>query len=232
MTRKKTLSDLINIGVVIKDLETGGCRDHLLINTAGHDRMDEVYERDRKTLNFHEEKHTTCSDRFVGDGQPRPKVPRKLFTVWNLRSHGERERLSKENIILTKQTNEWMVWHGREKAKASPARAKGRNKTKGKGKQHGKKGKTGCHEMEGTKTRKKHNSVNNTQSGRTRVGNMLTAGLMQTGGEVCGLTPAWEQAARQLPPAHPAQEQCNPTQGRNISMLDGLTMCEVGLMIE
>ena len=179
MTRKKTLSDLINIGVVIKDLETGGCRDHLLINTAGHDRMDEVYERDRKTLNFHEEKHTTCSDRFVGDGQPRPKVPRKLFTVWNLRSHGERERLSKENIILTKQTNEWMVWHGREKAKASPARAKGRNKTKGKGKQHGKKGKTGCHEMEGTKTRKKHNSVNNTQSGRTRVGNMLTAGLMQ-----------------------------------------------------
>ena len=32
---KDTLSDLINIRVVIKDLETGGFRDHLLINTAG-----------------------------------------------------------------------------------------------------------------------------------------------------------------------------------------------------
>ena len=32
---KETLSDLINIGVVIKGLEKGGFRDHLLINTAG-----------------------------------------------------------------------------------------------------------------------------------------------------------------------------------------------------
>ena len=32
---KDALSDLINIRVVIKDLETGGFRDHLLINTAG-----------------------------------------------------------------------------------------------------------------------------------------------------------------------------------------------------
>ena len=32
---KETLSDLIKIGVVIKGLERGGFRDHLLINTAG-----------------------------------------------------------------------------------------------------------------------------------------------------------------------------------------------------
>ena len=32
---KETLSDLIKIGVVIKGLEKGGFRDHLLINTAG-----------------------------------------------------------------------------------------------------------------------------------------------------------------------------------------------------
>ena len=32
---KKTLSDLINIGVVTKGLEKDGFRDHLLINTAG-----------------------------------------------------------------------------------------------------------------------------------------------------------------------------------------------------
>ena len=34
MTRKK-VSDLIHIGVVIKDMENRGFRDHLLINTAG-----------------------------------------------------------------------------------------------------------------------------------------------------------------------------------------------------
>ena len=32
---KETLSDLIKIGCVIKGLEKGGFRDHLLINTAG-----------------------------------------------------------------------------------------------------------------------------------------------------------------------------------------------------
>ena len=34
---KETLSDLIKIGFVIKSLEKGGFRDHLLINTAGKD---------------------------------------------------------------------------------------------------------------------------------------------------------------------------------------------------
>ena len=41
--------------------------------------------------------------------------------------------------------------------------------------------------------------------------------------------PAWEQAARQLPSTQPAQEQSNPTQGGNISMSGGLTMCELSV---
>ena len=31
--------------------------------------------------------------------------------------------------------------------------------------------------------------------------------------------PAWEQAARRLPPTQPAQEECDPTHGGSISML-------------
>ena len=41
--------------------------------------------------------------------------------------------------------------------------------------------------------------------------------------------PAWEQAARQLPPTQPVQEQSNPTSGRSISTEGGLTMCELSV---
>ena len=41
--------------------------------------------------------------------------------------------------------------------------------------------------------------------------------------------PAWEQAVKQLPSTQPAQEQSNPTHGGNISMLGGLTMCELSV---
>ena len=41
--------------------------------------------------------------------------------------------------------------------------------------------------------------------------------------------PGWEQAARQLPSTQPAQEQSNPTHGRSISMLGGLTICELSV---
>ena len=50
-----------------------------------HDRMDETCERDRKRR-ISTKKHTACTDEFVGDGQPRSKVPRQTvhgvqFTV-------------------------------------------------------------------------------------------------------------------------------------------------------
>ena len=40
---------------------------------------------------------------------------------------------------------------------------------------------------------------------------------------------AWEQAARQLPSTQPAQEKSNSTHGGSISMLGGLTMCELSV---
>ena len=40
---------------------------------------------------------------------------------------------------------------------------------------------------------------------------------------------AWEQAARQLPPTQPAQEQSNPTHRGSIAMFGGLTMCELSV---
>ena len=102
--------------------------------------------------------------------QSRAQVPRKLFMVWNLWSHGK--RLSKENRKLAKQLNEWMVWHGRQnqrqawhgqgqrQARQRPGqrqgKGKGKNKNKGKGKQHGRKGKNGFYEMEGARRQKRY----------------------------------------------------------------------------
>ena len=83
-----------------------------------------------------------------------------------------------------------------------------------------------------TKTSKKHKLVKNTQSGRTPDGITLTTGLTQNDGRVAGTdlwTDPWEQAARQLPSTQPAQEQSNPTHGGSISILCGLTVCELSV---
>ena len=88
---KETLSDLIKFGVVIRGLEKGGCRDHLLINTAGTTEMTKFVKEIGNVEITQRNTHTHSLFRW----QSRPKVPRKLFMVWNLRPHGE--RLSKEN---------------------------------------------------------------------------------------------------------------------------------------
>ena len=115
---KETLSDLIKIGVVIKGLEKGWFRDHLLINTAGTTECTK--------------KHTACSDGFVGNDQSRSKAPRKLFMVWNLRPHGE--RLSKEKLNTSKTTKR-VDGLARTTSKGKPGKGKGKqDKGKGKGK--------------------------------------------------------------------------------------------------
>ena len=107
--------------------------------------------------------------------------------------------------------------------------AKGKSKSKGKGEQHGKRGKKGFHAME------RHEDKQETQTGQEYTEwtdtswITLTTGLMQTGDRSTDLWTdlAREQAARQLPSMQPAEEQSNQTQGGSISMLDGLTMCEL-----
>ena len=81
--------DFIKIGVVIKGLERGGFRCHLLINTAGTTEWTK-FVKDIENVEL-----ARRNTQPVRDGQSRSKVSRKLFMVWNLRSHGE--RLSKEN---------------------------------------------------------------------------------------------------------------------------------------
>ena len=99
-----------------------------------HDRMDEICERNRKRQTG-TKKHTACADGFVGDGQPRSKVPRELFMVWNLWTRGERLSKDKPNTCkTTKQVDQ--AGHGQRqvqarhnaRAKASLARAKARTK--------------------------------------------------------------------------------------------------------
>ena len=123
-------TELINIGVVIKGLENGSFRDHLLITTAGTMEWTK-YVKEIENVEVAPRKHPACSDEFVGDGQSRSQVPRKLFMVWNLRSHGE--RLSNGNLILAKQP--MSGWYGTAKTKGKPGKGKDKqDKGKGKGK--------------------------------------------------------------------------------------------------
>ena len=115
-------------------------------------------------------------------------------------------------------------------AKASLVEAKARAIERGKGR----KGRKDIAKWRGTKTNKKHNSVNNTQSGRTRDGIAMTTGLTQTGGratgaQICGMILHGNRRQDNLPSMQLAQEQSNPTQGGSISMLGGLTMCELSV---
>ena len=225
---KEKLSDLIKVGVVIKGLEKKGFRDHLLINAAG----------------------TTDWTKFVKDienaRRNTPLVQMDLSAMGSQDQkfqgncsrcgiYGDMARdFRKKNEYL--QNNQTSGWSGTDdkskskpgtgkgrgkqdkgKGKGKPGRGKSKNKNKRKIKHHGKKVKKGFHEMEG-------HAVKNTQNGRrrTRLGITLTAGLMQTGGRATGAhDPAWEEAARQLPPTQTTQEKSNPTHGGSISMLGG-----------
>ena len=57
----------------------------------------------------------------------------------------------------------------------------------------------------------------------------MQTGGRATGAQICGMILHGNEAARQLPSTQPAQEQSNPTQGGSISMLGGLTMCELSV---
>ena len=104
------------------------------------------------------------------------------------------------------------------KGKGKPGKGKGKNKNKGKGKHHGKNGKKGFHEME------EHDDAQDTRTGQDCTAWTDTswdhadswtdaAWWSSDWGTDVWAAPAWEQAARQLPPSQPAQEQPNPAHG-------------------
>ena len=138
---QETLSNSINIGLVIKCFEKGCFRDHLLINTG-------------------EKAHAACSDGLVGDGQSRSKVPRKLSWCV-IYSHMARGCGKKAEHVQDNQTSGWSGTDDKTKGKSGkdksanvqgkgkPGKGKRKDKSNGKGKQHGKRGKKGFHEMEG-----------------------------------------------------------------------------------
>ena len=119
--------------------------------------------------------------------------------------------------------------HDKGKGKGKPSEGKGKSKSKRKGLNNtARKERKDFTKWRGTMTNQKHKPVKNTQGGRTRLGITLTTGLTQTAGRVTGAQ-ICEQCARQLPPTQPAQEQSNSTHGGSISVLGGLTMCELSV---
>ena len=91
---KETLSDLIKIEVVINDLEKGGFRDHLLINTAGTTECMK-FAKEIENVELARRNTQPVPMDLSAMGSQDQKFQRKLFMVLNLRPYGE--RLSKEN---------------------------------------------------------------------------------------------------------------------------------------
>ena len=200
-----------------------------------HDRMDEICERNRKRQTG-TKKHTACADGFVGDGQSRSKVPRELFMVWNLWTRGERLSKDKPNTCKTTKQVDGLVRTTKAKAKASaskthckgeskPGKGKGKNKNKGKGEHHGKKGKKGFHEMEGH---------DDTQDAQTSQDYTAWTGTSWDHADNCDDASWWTidlstDLLADLGSNKRHEEQSNPTHRGSISMLGGLSMCEVSV---
>ena len=95
---KETLSELIMIGVVVRSLQTMLSRS-LADQHWWHDRMDVICQWSRtRSIGM---KHAANTDGFVSDRQPKSRVPRKLFMVWDQRLHCERLSKQKPNTCGT-----------------------------------------------------------------------------------------------------------------------------------
>ena len=159
--------------------------------------------------------------------------------MWNLRSRGETLSKEKTEYLQHNQTSGGPGTDDKTKGKPGTGKSKGKQDAKARARTKesvNNKARKGRKEdvtaWRGTKTRKKNKPVKNTQSGRTRVGITLTTDAEWWSSDRSTdlwNDPAWEQGARQLPSTQPAQEQCNPTHGGSISMLGGLTMCELSV---
>ena len=117
----ETLSDFINIGVVTKGLKRGGFSRSSVDQHCWHDRVDESFKRDRK-LRTSTKRHTACTDGFVGDGQPRSEVPKKLHGV--SRTHGEGLAREPTNMYDLARTTEAKASLARAKTKGSKSKAR------------------------------------------------------------------------------------------------------------
>ena len=172
-----TWADLINSGAVIKGLEKGCFRDHLLINTAGTTEWTKFVK---------EMENVELARRNT---QP---VPMDFCRRWavKIKSYKEavhgveltvtwRETVERKlNTCKTTQRVDGLVRTTKPKAsparaeantikaraKASLVRAKARARAKERVKQHGKKGKKGLHEMEG------HDDKPETQTSQEHAG--------------------------------------------------------------
>ena len=147
----------------------------------------------------------------------------------------ERDRRKKR--IPAKKTKQVDGLAPTTKAKASPAwakarqrqdkgKGKGKNKNKGKGFHHGKKRKKGFHGMEehddtqDTPTSQDYTEWTDTSWDHSDKWNDADWWTNDWSTDL-RVDNAWVQAARQLPPSQPAQQQSNSTHGGSISMLGG-----------
>ena len=167
---KESLSDLLKIGVVVKGLEKGNFRDHLLINTSQTTDWNKFIKEIENVELARKNTKITPMDLSAVDGQFNG------YCSWcNAYGHMAKDCRKKQQYLRDKESSgqspSWAAssWSpgagsskdGKSKGKGkkgkdgknggfqSPGKGKGKKGKDGKGKGKGKKGKKGLNEMEG-----------------------------------------------------------------------------------
>ena len=175
---KEKLSDLIKIGVVIKGLEKGGFRDHLLINTAGTTEWTTLVKEIENVDLTRRNTQPAPMDLSALDSQDRKL--QENCSWCGIYGHMARDGGKKIRRLAT-HTNKWKVWHGRQrqrqarhgqrakasKTRASLAWAKARTKTKERVNTTARKGRKDFPKWRDTSTRKTHKPVKIAPNGQT-----------------------------------------------------------------
>ena len=189
--RRKHVSDLIKIGVVIKGLEKSGFRDHLHINTAGTTEWTK-FVKEIENVEF-ERKNTQLVPMDLSAVGSQDQKFQESCSWCGI--YGHMTRHCQKQKLNTCRTNKRVAGLARTTTpKAIPARARG-NQTEARAKaslvranarKKARKERKDLTRWRGTKTNRKHKPVRNAQFGLTRIGITFTNGLTQTGGRVTG----------------------------------------------
>ena len=228
------LSDLIKIGFVVKGLEKGNFRDHLLINTSGTKQWSRfIKEIEAVELARLNSRPTPMDLSAVGHDQPKRFEGNCSWcgTYGNMDRDCWRKAAAQSQSSKGPQswnTSQWSQWGDRGGGK-DHGKGKGKGKSKSKGKGKGKKGSKGLHEMEDQSSEQEgysqewYASQNVWYEDSGPGGTELHEGQWDSHDQN---STSWETPNEWTSTASSSQ-QAAPNTGGSIQMLGGLDLCAV-----
>ena len=228
------LSDLIKIGVVVKGLEKGNFRDHLLINTSGTKQWSRFIKELEAVELARLNSGPTPMDlsavvhdqpkRFDGDCLWCGMYGHMVLDCW--KKGAAQSQSSKGSQSWN--TSQWSQWGDRGGGK-DHGKGKGKGKSKSKGKGKGKKGSKGFHEMEDQSSEQEGYSQEwyewHEDSGPG--GTEWHEGQWDSYDSYDQNSISWETPNDWTGTASSSQQAAPPNTGGSIQMLGGLDLCAI-----